>query len=58
MSLAEAMLTDGIISEKDYVKIDRVIAKKYGLSLCSIYCRKPLIVLETRGNMQHVKGSD
>lgn len=58
MSLAENMLFQGIITETDYGKIDRIIAKKYGLSLCSIYCRKPLITPQNRGNMRHTKGGD
>lgn len=58
MSLAEDMLLQGIISEKDYSKIDRIIAKKYGLSLDSICCRNPLISGETRGNMSLTIGGD
>ncbi len=58
MSLAESMLLDGIITEKDYGKIDRITAKKYGLSLSSICCRKPLIGAESRGNMRHTKGGE
>lgn len=58
MSLAEDMLLQGIISEKDYSKIDRIIAKKYGLSLDSICCRNPLISRETRGNMSLTIGGD
>ena len=56
MSLAEGMLQQGIITEKDYGKIDRIIAKKYGLSLGSICCRKPLIDKGSRGNIRHTKG--
>lgn len=37
MAMARRMLSDGIITEKDYHKIDRIIAGKYGISLCSIY---------------------
>ncbi|MBR1810024.1 MAG: hypothetical protein IJ766_00030 [Clostridia bacterium] len=37
MSLARKMLTTGVISSQDYNKIDRIFAKKYGVSLCSIY---------------------
>lgn len=58
MSLAEAMLSDGIITAKEYGKIDRIIANKYGLSLGSIWCRKPLIDTENRGNMRHTEGGD
>lgn len=58
MSLALEMLSAGIISEKDYDHIDRIMAKKYGLSLDSIWCRSPLIPFPTRGNMPHTNGGD
>lgn len=58
MSLAEGMLHEGIITERDYGKIDRIIANKYGLSLSSICCRKPLITTPGRVNMQTTKGDD
>ena len=58
MSLAKSMLAGGIITAKDYDKIDRIIANKYGLSLGSICCRKPLIAPADRGNMRHNEGSD
>lgn len=56
MSLANGMLLEGIITEKDYAQIDRIIAKRKGLSLGSICCRKPLIVPENRGNIRHTEG--
>ena len=37
MSMAKAMLERGIISEKDYCIIDRLMAEKYGISLSSIF---------------------
>lgn len=55
MSLALSMLTQGIISEKEYEKIDRIIAEKHGLSLDSICCRNPLITQGFRGNMSPTK---
>ncbi len=58
MSLAEGMLHEGIITEKDYGKIDRIIANKYGLSLSSICCRNPLIVSRNRANMRHNEGGE
>lgn len=58
MSLAAELLSDGLITEKDYAKIDRIIAKRYGLSLCSICLRKPLIAPESRGNMRPTEGGD
>ena len=36
-SMAKAMLERGIISEKDYDIIDRLMAEKYGISLSSIF---------------------
>ena len=36
--------------EKEYDRIDRIIARKYGLSLGSLYCRKPLIDEAFRGS--------
>lgn len=37
MSLARSMLRQGIICEDDYRKIDTIIAKKHGVSSCSIF---------------------
>ena len=37
MALARKMLSQGIITEKEYEKIDTIIAKKYGVSSCSIF---------------------
>lgn len=37
MSMAKAMLEKGIISEKEYGVIDRLMAEKYGISLSSIF---------------------
>ena len=58
MSLAAGMLSEGIISEKDYGKIDRIVAKNHGLSLSSICCRIPLITPGTRGNIHTAEGGD
>ena len=58
MSLAAGMLSEGIISEKDYGKIDRIVAKNHGLSLGSICCRNPLITLGNRGNMRYTEGGE
>lgn len=55
MSLATSMLLRGIITEKDYEKIDRNIAEKCGLSLGSICCRNPLIIQAFRVNMSPTK---
>ena len=37
MSLARSMRFQGIISDKEYAKIDTIIAKKYGISSYSIF---------------------
>lgn len=36
MAVARSMLKKGIITEKEYADIDTIIAKKHGISLCSI----------------------
>lgn len=51
MSVVAEMLSEGIITGKEYDRIDRIIAKSRGLDLCAICCRKPLINLGFRGNM-------
>ena len=37
MSLARGMRSKGIITDKEYAKIDTIIAKKYGISSYSIF---------------------
>ena len=37
MALARSMRSKGIISAKEYAKIDTIIAKKYGISSGSIF---------------------
>ncbi len=37
MSMVRNMLSDGIISEEEYDKIDTIMTKKYGVSSFSIY---------------------
>lgn len=37
MNMASTMLKRGIISDKDYEKIHRIMAEKYGISLSSIF---------------------
>lgn len=56
MAVALGMLREGVISEEEYGKIDRIIANKYGLNSGSLFCRKPLILLGFRGNMSHTEG--
>ena len=42
-----------IISLEDFEKIDRVLLKKYNLTLSSLFRDKALLYKETRGNMPH-----
>ena len=56
MSLAREMLSEGIITPKEYSEIDRIIANRHGLSLGSIYCRNPLISGQVRGNIRQTEG--
>lgn len=37
MALARNMRSKGLISAKEYAKIDTIIAEKYGISSCSIF---------------------
>lgn len=37
MSLVRSMLLQAIITEKEYAEIDTILAKKYGLSLGTIF---------------------
>lgn len=37
MALARSMRSKGMISAKEYAKIDTIIAEKYGISSCSIF---------------------
>lgn len=37
MALARSMRSKGLISAKEYAKIDTIIAKKYGISSHSIF---------------------
>lgn len=37
MSLADEMFQEGIISAKEYGRIDTIMAKKYNLNSCSIF---------------------
>lgn len=37
MSLIRTMLSDGLISEDEYRKIDTIMSKRYGVSLSSIF---------------------
>lgn len=55
MLQAKRMLAMGIITPEDYANIDTIIAKKYGISSCSIYRRNNLLSDPLGGNMSHNK---
>ena len=51
MAQANQMLGKGIISADEYATIDTIMAKKYGLSSCSLFRDNGLLYRETDGNM-------
>ena len=53
MTQAKKMLSQGVISSDDYLKIDTIIAEKYGISSCSLYRGIDLIHRGFNGNMSH-----
>ena len=53
MMQAKKMLSQGVISSDDYIKIDTIIAEKYGISSCSLYRGIDLIHRDFNGNMSH-----
>ena len=53
MMQAKKMLSQGIVSSDDYIKIDTIIAEKYGISSCSLYRGIDLIHRGFNGNMSH-----
>lgn len=57
MTHAKSMFENGIISKADYIQIDTILAKKYGVDSCNIYRGIDLIYSETRGNIG-IKGGD
>lgn len=56
MLQAKRMLSMGILTPEDYVKIDTIIAQKYGISSCTLYCGIDLLYREFRANMSHYEG--
>lgn len=52
---AKNMLSMGILTPKNYTIIDTMLAEKYGISSCSIYCGIDLIYDGFRGNISHSK---
>lgn len=55
MVQAKRMLAMGILTLEDFVKIDTIIAEKYGISTRSVYRGIDLIYRSFRGNMSHTK---
>lgn len=53
MMQAKQMLSQGIINPDDYVKIDTILAAKYGFESCNLYRGVDLIYSEVGGNMSH-----
>ena len=53
MLQAKRMLAMGIFTPEDYAKIDTIIAKKYGISSCSLYRGIDLLYSRFNGNMAH-----
>ena len=53
MLQAKRMLAMGILTPEDYAKIDTIIAKKYGISSCSLYRGIDLLYSRFNGNMPH-----
>ena len=53
LAQARRMMKLGIISLEDVEKIDRLLLKKYHLSLSSLFRDKTLLYKESRGNMRH-----
>lgn len=51
MLQAKRMLSTGILTPEDYAKIDIIIAKKYGISSCSLYRGIDLLYASFSGNM-------
>ncbi len=55
MLQAKKMLSMGILTREDYAKIDTIIAKKYGISSCSLYRGIDLLYASFNGNMSCYK---
>ena len=55
MLQTKQMLSMGILTLEDYATIDTIMAKKYGISSCSLYRGIDLIYGGFRGNMSHYK---
>lgn len=51
MSVFKKWHGDGLISDEELLKIDTIIAEKYGVSLSSIYRENDLLSVKSRANI-------
>ena len=51
MAQAKMMLSNGLINQKEFEDLDTMMAKKYGISLCSIFREIEWINSDFRVNM-------
>ena len=51
MAVALGLFRKGLITQEEYLYIDRTTAQKYSLDLSTICCRNPLLFTGFRGNM-------
>lgn len=56
MAVFKSLLASGVISEPDLREISTTLARKYGLSSCSIYLENDLLCREKRVIYGNVKG--
>lgn len=56
MQVVMRWLDRGLITEKDYLKIDTIMAEKFGVSTRSIWRRNNLMFFRPSGNMPATKG--
>lgn len=52
MSVFKNWFSEGVISEEELSQIDKIMAAKCGLSLCSIYREDDLLLKENRANIR------
>ena len=51
MSVFKNWHSDGLMSDEELLKIDTIIAEKYGVSLLSIYRENDLLNVKSRSNI-------
>lgn len=52
MAIFKMWLSEGVITEDDLLAIDTMLARKYGLSSCSIFLENNLLCGENRANIR------